>query len=275
MVHHEKILEDNIVKVNRKLIGLAIASLIASSMGMPSYAADNTAAVQKTQIESVVRDYILKNPEVVVQSLQGYQQKQMEQTQKTFQKIQDMAPKFADRIFRQNNDPIAGNPNGTVTLVEFSDYQCPHCLDMSPVVDNLIKKNPNLRVVFKEFPIRGPLSETAAKAVLAAQKQGKYYEFRKGLMLSKPPLTEEGIYKLAQSVGIDVNKLKTDMNDGTIAQQIKDNYKLAQDLQLIYTPVFFVAKTNVNSSAGPNAVIFIPGGVGEDQLNEAITKISS
>lgn len=264
------------MKASRKLVGIALASLAASTIAINVPAADTTNPAQKKQIEGVVHDYILQNPDVVVQSLQSYQQKQMEQTQKTFQKIQEMAPKFADRIFRQSADPIAGNPKGTVTLVEFSDYQCPHCIDMSPVVDNLIKKNSNLRVVLKEFPIRGPMSETSAKAALAAQKQGKYYEFRNALMQSKTePLTEESIFKIAQSIGLDVNKLKTDMKDTSVAQQIKDNYKLAQDLQLIYTPVFFVAKTNVNANSGPNAVIFIPGGVGEEQLNEAITKIGS
>ncbi|HEX2549217.1 MAG TPA: DsbA family protein, partial [Gammaproteobacteria bacterium] len=171
--------------------------------------------------------------------------------------------------------PVAGNPNGTITLVEFSDYQCPHCVDMAPVVENVIKKNPNLRVVLKEFPIRGPLSETIAKAALAAQKQGKYYEFHNALMSKKEPFSEDRIYDTAKSVGLDVNKLKADMKDNSVAQQIKNNYQLAQDLQLMFTPVFFIAKTNINSSAGPNAVVFIPGGVTEDQLNEAITKIGS
>ena len=85
----------------------------------------------KKQIETIVHDYILQNPEVLVQSLQGYQQKQMEQTQQSFKKIQEDAPQYADRIFHQSNDPVGGNPNGAVTLVVFSDYQCPHCVDMA------------------------------------------------------------------------------------------------------------------------------------------------
>lgn len=256
------------MKTSLKVLGIAIASILSISAVAQT--------MDKKQVEGVVHDYILQNPDVVVQSLQSYQQKQMEQTQKTFQKIQETAPKFADRIFHQASDPIAGNPNGTITLVEFSDYQCPHCIDMAPVVDNLIKKNSNLRVVMKEFPIRGPLSETAAKAALAAQKQGKYFEFHNALMKSKTePLTEDSIYSIAQSAGLDVNKLKADMKDKSVDQQIKNNYKLAQDLQLIYTPVFFIAKSNINAKSSPDDVIFIPGGVGEDQLNAAITKIGS
>ncbi len=253
---------------------LTVATGIFSLWSMNAIA-QNTNDVQKSQVETIVHDYILKNPDVLVQSLQSYQQKQMEQTQKSFDKIQAMAPKFSDRIFRQNNDPVAGNPNGTITLVEFSDYQCPHCVDMAPVVEGVIKKNPNLRVVLKEFPIRGPLSETIAKAALASQKQGKYFQFHNALMSTKEPFSEDRIYTTAKSIGLDVNKLKTDMKDNTVLQQLKSNTQLAQDLQLMFTPVFFIAKTNVSPSADPSAVIFIPGGVSEAQLNDAIAKIGS
>ncbi len=260
-----------IVKI-RTLIGITIASL----MGFSATASAADAAMQKKEMQTVVHDYILQNPEVIVQSLQSFQQKQMEQTQKSFSKIQEMAPKYSDRLFHQSTDPIAGNPKGTVTLVEFSDYQCGHCINMSPVVDALIKKNPNLRVVLKEFPIRGPLSETAAKAAIAAQKQGKYYDFRVALMSNKNgSLTEEGIYNTAKSVGIDVNKLKTDMKSNEVNQQIKNNYKLAQDLQLMFTPVFFIAKSDINAKSKADEVVFIPGGVDIEQLNQAIAKLSS
>jgi len=255
----------------RTLLGITIASLVGFSA-----TANADTAMQKKDVQTIVHDYILQNPEVLVQSLQSFQQKQMEQTQKSFTKIQEMAPKFSDRLFHQSTDPVAGNPNGKITLVEFSDYQCGHCINMSPVVDALIKKNPNLRVVLKEFPIRGPLSETAAKAAIAAQKQGKYYEFRVALMSNKNgSLTEEGIYNIAKSVGLDVNKLKTDMKSTDVAQQIKNNYKLAQDLQLMFTPVFFIAKSDINAKSNPDSVIFIPGGVDIEQLNQAIAKMNS
>ena len=258
------------MKRTHQLLAFAMASLFAFSP------LANAQPTDKKQVESIVKDYILQNPDVLVQSLQNYQQKQMEQTQQSFKKIQETAPQYADRIFHQANDPIGGNPKGTITLVEFSDYQCPHCVDMAPVVDNLIKNNPNLRVVFKEFPIRGPISEFAAKAALAAQKQGKYLDFHNGLMKSKTePLTEDAIYKIAQSIGLDVNKLKADIKDNSVDQQIKGTYKLAQDLKIIYTPVFFIAKTDVNAKSGPNAVVFIPGGVTEDQINDAISKLGT
>lgn len=259
------------VKKSHQLIGIAIASLIGFNA-----AAHADTAMQKKEVQTIVHDYIMQNPEVLVQSLQTFQQKQMEQTQKSFTKIQEIAPKFSDRLFHQSTDPVAGNPNGTVTLVEFSDYQCGHCINMSPVVDSLIKQNPNLRVVVKEFPIRGPLSETAAKAAIAANKQGKYYDFRVALMNNKNgQLTENDIYTIAKSVGLDVNKLKEDMKKDDVNQQIKNTYKLAQDMKVMFTPVFFFAKSKVDANAKPTDIIFIPGGADIEQFNQAIKKVGS
>ena len=150
---------------------------------------------------------LVKNPEVLVEALQVLQKKQMDQARKTMHKTEETAPKFAEVLFHQAGDPMAGNANGKVTVVEFFDYQCSHCVDMAPVIDSLIKADPNVRVVFKEFPIRGPLSEYAAKAALAASAQGKYFEFHKALMdqiSQKQPLTEDSVLKAAQKVGLNI-----------------------------------------------------------------------
>jgi protein-disulfide isomerase len=256
------------MKTKYTLISIALAGLLASGTAIGAQGTNNA-------LDKQIHDYIINNPDVLVQSLQSYQQKQMEQTQKSFEGIQKDAPKYADKLFHQPNDPVAGNPNGKVTLVEFFDYQCPHCIDMVPIVDNLIKNNPDLKVVYKEFPIRGPISDFSSRAALAAQMQGKYSELHKALMTSKTePLTEEAVYELAKSSGLDVDKLKIDMKSATVDQQVKANMDLAKDLKLMWTPVFFIAPSNVTSKAGPEAVIFIPGGVNEQQLNEAIKKVS-
>ena len=89
------------------------------------------------------------------------QRKQYEQAEQTVKQTQKIAPQFASALFKQDNDPTAGNPKGIVTIVEFFDYQCPHCVDMAPVTEAIIKANSNVRYVFKEFPIRGPVSDFA------------------------------------------------------------------------------------------------------------------
>lgn len=260
------------MKIKRILKTIAMASLVA--FGTTAAFADMSAA-QKTQMDSAIHDYILKNPEVLVQALQSFQQKQMDEAQKTMQKTQETASKYASDLFHSANDPVAGNPNGKVTVVEFFDYQCPHCIEMTPIIDSLIKTNPEARIVFKEFPIRGPASEMAAKAALAAKMQGKYFEFHKALMSANKVLTQDDILKIAGSVGLDVNKLKTDMNSDAVSQEIKADYKLAQSLQLMGTPAFFIAKTDVSNASPASAVVFIPGQVDQAQLESVVSKVSS
>ncbi|MEO8401932.1 MAG: DsbA family protein [Gammaproteobacteria bacterium] len=260
------------MKLRRIVASLAAAGLVI--LNVSANAADMS-AIQKKQVQDVVRDYLTQNPDIIIGALQSYQQKQMDQAKKTIQKTQDSSPQFADALFHQSNDPMAGNPTGKITVVEFFDYQCPHCVEMTPVLDGLIKNNPDVKIVFKEFPIRGPISEVASRAALAANAQGKYFEFHRALMQSKvEPLTEDAIYNIAQSVGLDLVKLKAAMKSDSINQQLKANYKLAQQLQLLGTPAFFIANSGVNKSSPSAAVAFIPGQVDTAQMNDIISKIT-
>lgn len=254
---------------------IAISSLALVGMNAAMAATPAVSPAQKAQIESVVKDYLLKNPEVLVQALQSFQQKQMDDAQKTMIKTQQSASKFATDLFHSANDPTAGNPNGKIIIVEFFDYQCPHCIEMTPILEGLIKSNSDVKVVFKEFPIRGPASELAAKAALAAKMQGRYFDFHKGLMAANKVLTQEDIYKIAQQVGLNVDKLKTDMNSDAVSKEIKEDYKLAQSLQLIGTPAFFIAKSDVSDSSPATSVVFIPGQVDQAQLESVIAKLST
>lgn len=256
------------------LATIALSTLALSPLA--AYSADkvDVSPTQQKQIEQVVHNYLLKNPEVIVESIQVLQQKQMDQARQTMQKTQTTAPKYADGLFHQANDPMAGNVNGKVTVVDFFDYQCPHCIKMTPVLEALIKANPDVRIVFKEFPIRGAASDTAAKAALAAKIQGKYFEFHKALMqdATQEQLNDAVILKVAKNVGLNVDQLQVDMKSDAVSKQIKDTYKLAQDLQLIGTPAFFIAKSDITSSAAPTAITFIPGQVDLDQLQQIVQK---
>ncbi|MCE3237519.1 MAG: dsbA 1 [Gammaproteobacteria bacterium] len=249
--------------------------MLASTIAFSDTSLSNTMSpAQEKQIETAVHDFIIKNPEVVIQSLQGYQQKQMADQTKKFEQIQKNTPKYANQLFHEAADPIGGNPNGAVTLVEFFDYQCPHCIDMTATIEKIVKTNPNLKIVLKEFPIRGAMSELATRAALAAQKQGKYFELHTALMGSKiEPLTENTIYDLARSAGLNVDKLKVDMKDKSVDQQIKTNYQLAKDLQIMFTPVLFIAKSNVTPNAKTTEIAFIPGQISSEQLTDILKKI--
>lgn len=241
------------------------------SSAIPTLTVNNTSIspAERTKIEGVVKDYILQNPEVIIQAVQNFQQKQYMQAEETIKQTQKNVGAYTTPLFHQTNDPIAGNPTGKVTIVEFFDYQCPHCVDMAPVVEAIIKANPDVRFVFKEFPIRGPASELAARAALAANKQGKYFEFSHALLTAKQPITQELIDKTAKDVGLNVDQLKKDMNDKAIDQQIKDTTKLAQNLKLFGTPAFFIGRSDAKTSDNIN---YIPGQMDQAQLQGLIDK---
>lgn len=237
-----------------------------------THALSDSANDSAKQIENTVHQYLLKKPEVVVEALQAYQQKQMESMQQLFKQTQQLAPKYADNLFHQDSNPIVGNAKGKVTVVEFSDYQCAHCIEMSPVLDAVIKANPNLKVVFKEFPIRGGLSEEAARAALAANKQGKYSEFRDALFKVSAHLTADKIYEVAKMIGLNVEQLKKDMNDKAIRGMVQADQKLAMALKLIGTPAFFIANSNIKNGASVDAISYIPGIASQQQLQTLIDK---
>lgn len=175
-------------------------------------------------------------------------------------------------LLRQPNDPVAGNPKGKITVVEFFDYQCGHCASMAPVMSAIIKANPNVRVVFKEFPIRGPMSDFASRAALAANKQGMYYDFSHAMLSTGQPLTEELVLSLAKDQGLDINKLKKDMNSNSVREQIAANRQLGNDLQLSGTPAFFIGKTNATDS---KTVHFVLGEMSQHELQRDIDKVSA
>src|SRR5262245_61362793 len=121
-----------------------------------SYAAAETSnassisPAERAKIEQVVQDYLLRKPEILVQAIQKLQERQYQETQQSVKKTQQIASTFSKVLFHQANDPTAGSPGGKVTVVEFFDYQCQHCIDMAPVIDAIIKANPNVRVVYKD-----------------------------------------------------------------------------------------------------------------------------
>ncbi len=172
-----------------------------------------------------------------------------------------------DDLFRHKGDPIAGNPNGKITVVEFFDYQCSHCVSMASVMASIIKKNPDVRIVYKDFPIRGPMSTYAALAAIAAEKQHKYYPLSHALLTTNLTLTESNVMGIAHSAGLNINKLKKDMKSAQ--HQLQANYALAREMSLNGTPAFFIGKTDAKSKDDVN---FVMGEMSESELQAAIDK---
>lgn len=251
-------------------------ALIASMFALTttSIAATNNTNVsvspaEREKIEAVVHDYLLRKPEVMIEVMQVLQRKQYDQAQQAVKQTQQTAAAFANPLFHQPNDPVSGNPAGKITVVEFFDYQCTHCVDMAPVMTALIKANPDIRVIYKEFPIRGPVSEFASRAALAANKQGKYVELSHAILTSAQPLTQDSVLQIAKSTGINVDKLKKDMEDTSVKNQLKANIKLAQDLKLMGTPAIFIGKTDAKAN---DPINYVPGQADQAQLQTIIDK---
>jgi len=216
---------------------------------------------QRAAIEDIIKDYLTnKHPEVMAQGLQTLQQREQESAEA---KTKSEVDKAKDRIFNDPNTPFVGNPKGNVTVVEFYDYQCGYCKMSEEATEKLIREDKNLKFVFKDFPILGPASAEAAKASLASVKQGKFQAFHDALMNKKDHLTSDLIYQTAKDAGLDVDKLKKDMNDSSVTDEINATLKLGQDIGARGTPMFIIGDT------------IVPGAMQYEQLKQAISDARS
>jgi protein-disulfide isomerase len=206
----------------------------------------STGAAEPDPFEQRVRAYLLKNPEVIMEALQVLQERQRAA------EADHLKRTIAERSEEILNDPAApvgGNPAGDVTLVEFFDYNCPYCRRVAPTVAELEEADPDLRVVYKEFPILGPGSEFAGRAALAASRQDKYVPFHNALMAASERVTEEAVMEIAREVGLDTERLEQDMKDPAIQEAIARNLQLADALGITGTPSFVIGQEIVPGAA--------------------------
>ncbi|MGH6663080.1 MAG: DsbA family protein [Rhodospirillales bacterium] len=191
----------------------------------------------RDDFERRVRAYLLDNPEVIVEAVQRLQDRQRAAD---VDEAQAALKARAGEVFRDPASPVGGNPAGDATLVEFFDYNCPYCRRVAPVMAEAEAADPRLRIVYKEFPILGPNSIFAAKAALAAHRQGRYVALHKALMGAKGTVDEGAVLAAAAKVGLDLERLKADMRDPAIQDAIDRNLALAQALRINGTPGFVV-----------------------------------
>ena len=215
---------------------------------------------QREMIEQIIENYLLTHPDVIIDSLNQWQEQRRAEERRARQEHQ---LRHHDRLFDDPNNPIIGNPQGDVTIVEFFDYACGYCKSTFRHLDAVLQEDDNIRLVVKEFPILGPGSQLAARASLAAWEQGSdvYWLFRRALMYHSGSLTQEVLDQVGQSVGLDIDRLHRDMESEDIQRMIDDNYALARDLNINGTPAFFIGD------------VFIPGAINEQTLQELIQKI--
>jgi protein-disulfide isomerase len=243
-----------------RIPALAAAFAVALAAFSPALAEGDKPALspeQEKRVKELVKEYILANPEIILEAVQTLRRKQ-EEAQK---KAAEEALKTRRAELQGATDlPVAGNVKGDVTIVEFLDYRCGYCKGVKPTIDEVMRADGKIRFVIKEFPILGPASKMASMAAIAAHKQGKYLAYHNALMAYPNNLTDEVIFALARQVGLDLVKLKEDMNSPEVQALIEKTHKLATDLGINGTPGFIIGDQ------------IIPGAVNADELKKKIAE---
>ncbi|MDY0883708.1 DsbA family protein [Dongia soli] len=205
----------------------------------------------------IIEQYLLDHPEVIVKAVGRLQQKQAAAKDADFQTT---IASQQQQLFNSLSSPVLGNPKGDVTMVEFFDYKCPYCKRVADDVIKLIEDDPNVRVVFKEFPILGPDSQVAALAALAANKQGRYSAFHKAAMKHRGAFTKDVVVQIGKDVGLDTDKLQSDMTDPALMAEIEANRAMADKLGIDGTPGFIIGTQKV------------PGAITLDDMKQLVSK---
>jgi protein-disulfide isomerase len=252
--------------VATKVISLVLfLSLSIMAFNSQAMAQSKMSDAEIKAIEEVVRNYILENPEIIPEAVTILQARQQAVQQ---QEISAAIIANQDKLLNDGFSIVTGNPEGDVTLVEFYDYRCPYCVQSHGDVKRLIAADPNLRVVYKQFPVKDrqgeePVSLTAARMSQAIANQGLYLfkEFHDRVMGFNTKMTIEDLGSVASEIGVDMTRLQIDIQAPRILDGIRENYALAREIGVTGTPAFVVG-TKVLS-----------GAVGFDKMKAAIDEV--
>lgn len=249
-------------KARALFLGGALALAMAAPLGLGLVAATPAAAftdAEKAEMGTVIREYLIKNPEVLQEAIAVLEQRQHEAEAKARgQALANLKPLLID----SPRGVVVGNPKGDVTLVEFFDYNCGYCKKALSDLQELMKNDPNLRVVLKEFPVLGPGSVEAAQVAIAVRLVApeKYLAFHQKLLNSRGSVDRTKALAVAQEVGIDSAALQKAAASPELGATLDESMKLAEALALSGTPSYVV---------GDQVVI---GAVGADKLKAAIAE---
>ena len=234
-----------------------VCCAVFASVTLRSAAAAELAPDQRQAIESIIYDYLLQHPGVLIEAIRAAEEKLKTEAG---EKAKHALAARLKEIFDDPETPAGGNPRSNVTLVEFFDYRCPYCKQVQPRLQELLAGDHELRIAYKEFPILGAVSVAAARAALAAQRQGKYEAFHNAMMAAFGQITEDTVYQVADKVELDVDRLKRDMAAPQIEAALKANHALAEALDITGTPGFVIGDQ------------IVPGAIELSSLKELVTE---
>jgi protein-disulfide isomerase len=193
-----------------------------------------------------VRDTLVSDPQLIADAMAALQRNR----QVARATAQRRALATHGRTLRASDGlPVAGNPKGDVTIVEFFDYRCPYCKRALATVQKVLAEDSNVRLVLKEFPILGPQSVYASRAAVASRRQGKYLSFHEALFAHNGALGEAEVMSIARRTGLDPVRLQADMQDPEVDRIIGSGHALARALDITGTPAFVIGDEIVGGLA--------------------------
>lgn len=246
------------MKFKTLISAAAMSMVVAAGSFSPANAFDDT---QKKEIGDIVRDYLVEHPELLIEMQQALEKKQAEAR---MAQAKVAVSENREAIFNASYDLAIGNPNGKISIVEFFDYNCGYCKRAMADMDSIVKANPDVRFVLKEFPILGPDS-LAAHRVSDAFRQispEKYGQFHRDLLGGEAHANEARALEVAKSLGVSEEQIRAQMQKAPSDARVQEAYQLATKLGISGTPSYVI---------GDEAIF---GAVGVDMLNEKIANVS-
>src|SRR6516164_7324300 len=241
-------------------LGLA-AALAGTAPLVVKARADEFTPAQKQELGAFIKDYLVTNPDVLREAIEALDKRDKEVAEAERQKV---VVNQAGALFSSKFQATIGNPKGSATLVEFFDYNCHFCKGALPDVTKLMKDDPNLKLVLKDYPLLGPGSVEAAKVASAARNQlpgDKFWPFHTKLLATHGPVGKTEALAVARDLGLDMERLAKDMESPEIKSGLNEVMQLADALQITGTPTFVL---------GQDVVV---GAVGFDQLKGKVDSV--
>ena len=233
-----------------RIIAAACAALLAVAAPQ-AVRAQNFSPAQRSDIERVVHDYLLAHPEVLQEAMSELEKRQ---TAAQAEKYKVAVKEHAQKLFSSPNQVTLGNPNGNVTFVEFFDYNCGYCKRAMDDMLTLLKDDPKLKVVLKEFPVLGPGSLEAARVAVAVRMQDKtgkkYLEFHTKLLGGRGAADEAHALAVAKEIGMNMAQIQKDMKSPEVKATLDEDFKLAEALGLNGTPSYVIGADVVVGAIG-------------------------
>src|SRR5215472_317515 len=235
----------------KTLTGAAAAALLM----LAPVAAQEFSAPQKSEIERIIRDYLVSHPEVLQEAIAELDKRQ---TAADLEKAKTAVADNAETLFNSSRHVVLGNPSGDVTLVEFFDYNCGFCKRAMADMLELLKDDPRLKIILKEFPVLGPGSVEAAKVAVAVRMQDKsgkkYLDFHQKLLGGRGQADKAHALAVAKEIGMDMKRIDTDMASDEVKVSLDESLKLAETLGLNGTPSYIIGTDVVIGAVGLDAL---------------------